>query len=155
LTRAFGDGSTVGSYIRYIYGRYDRYDSNRTRVWSRSVERGKMAHDQPGCRVAIIADKYLATGFMLAGVAAYPVGGDREAVSVFERLAGESNCDVIIITERLSGALKKQREAILARGRARPVIAVVPDFGGPTGERLRELHTLISQSVGAELKFKS
>ena len=76
---------------------------------------GRMAHDQASRRVAIIADKYLATGFMLAGVAAYPASDDQEAVAVFERLSGESSCDVIIVTERLSGALKKQREAILAR----------------------------------------
>jgi len=35
------------------------------------------------------------------------------------------------------------------------VIAVIPDFGGPTGDRLRELRALVTQSVGAELKFES
>lgn len=114
-----------------------------------------MAHDRANSRVAIIAEKYLASGFMLAGVSAFPVADAQEAAAVFERIAGGDKFDVIIVTERLSAALKKQREAILAKGKARPVIAVVPDFEGPTGERLRELHTLISQSVGAELKFKS
>jgi vacuolar-type H+-ATPase subunit F/Vma7 len=115
----------------------------------------QMAHDLANTRVAIIADKYLATGFKLAGVAAYSAGDAREATTTFERIVTEDKYDVIIVTERLSAVLKKQREAILARGSAKPVVAVVPDFGGPTGERLRELHTLISQSIGAELKFKS
>ncbi len=114
-----------------------------------------MGQDRANSRVAIIAEKYLATGFILAGVTAFPAGDAQEAASEFERIVTEDKYDVIIITEKLSVALKKQREAILARARARPVIAVVPDFEGPTGERLKELHTLISQSVGAELKFKS
>jgi len=114
-----------------------------------------MPDDVANARIAIIAEKYLATGFMLAGVAAFPVRDAQEAASEFERILSEDKFDVIIITERLSEALKVQREAIVARGKARPVIAVVPDFEGPTGERLQELHTLISQSVGAELKFKS
>jgi vacuolar-type H+-ATPase subunit F/Vma7 len=106
-------------------------------------------------KIAIIADKYLATGFMLAGVAAFPVRDAQEAASEFERILAEDRFDVIILTERLAESLKNQREDVVARGRARPVVAVVPDFDGPTGERLRELHVLISQSVGAELKFKS
>lgn len=105
--------------------------------------------------VAIVADKYLATGFRLAGVASFPVQNSKEASATLEKMIAEDKYDVIIITERLSTALKKEREAILARRKGRPVIAVIPDFEGPTGERLRELHTLISQSVGAELKFES
>lgn len=106
-------------------------------------------------RVAIVADKYLATGFRLAGVATFPVRNAEEAAATIERIVVEDKYDIIIMTEKLSTALKKQREAILARGKGRPVIAVIPDFEGPTGERLQELHTLISQSVGAELKFES
>ena len=121
----------------------------------RKLERSLMPDDVANARIAIIAEKYLATGFSLAGVAAFPVSDAQEAASEFERIVSEDKFDVIIITERLSEALKVQREAIVARGKARPVIAVVPDFEGPTGERLRELHMLISQSVGAELKFKS
>jgi vacuolar-type H+-ATPase subunit F/Vma7 len=105
--------------------------------------------------VAIVADKYLATGFRLAGVVAFPVQNPEEASATLEKMVAEDKYDIIIITERLSTALKKQRDAILARRKGRPVIAVIPDFEGPTGERLRELHTLISQSVGAELKFES
>lgn len=106
-------------------------------------------------RVAIIADNYLAFGFRLAGVIAFPVRDAQEAAKTLETLVAEDSYDVIIITENLSIALKKQREALLARARQRPVIAVIPDLSGPTGERLRELRNLVTQSVGAELKFES
>jgi len=114
-----------------------------------------MAVDRANIGIAIIAEKYLATGFTLAGVTAFPVANSQEAASEFERIVAEDKFDVIMITEKLAVDLKRQRAAIVARGKARPVIAIVPDFGGPTGERLQELHALISQSVGAELKFKS
>ena len=106
-------------------------------------------------RVAIIADKYLALGFRMAGVTPFQVRDAGEAAAALDKILEEGNYDVIIITENLSSALKKQREALLARERQRPVIAVIPDFGGPTGDRLRELRALVTQSVGAELKFES
>ena len=105
--------------------------------------------------VAIIADKYLATGFRLAGVASFSVQNSEEASVTLQKLVAEDKYHVIIITEKLSAALKKERQDILARRKGRPVIAVIPDFEGSTGERLKELHNLISQSVGAELKFES
>ena len=108
-----------------------------------------------GDRVAIIADKFLAVGFRMAGVIAFPVKNAAEAAETFEKIVAENKYDVIIITENLSIALKKQREALLAKERNRPVIAVIPDFKGPTGERVRELRALVTQSVGAELKFES
>ena len=104
--------------------------------------------------VAIIADKYLVTGFRLAGVNPFPVEDAKEAATVFDRIIKDEKYDIIIITERLSIALEKQRTALLASEGRRPVIAVIPDFKGPTGERLKELRALIIQSVGAELKFE-
>jgi len=106
-------------------------------------------------RVAIIADKFLVIGFRMAGVIAFPVENAAEAAETLEKIVAENKYDVIIITENLSIALKKQRDAILTRERNRPVIAVIPDFNGPTGERLRELRKLVTESVGAELKFES
>jgi vacuolar-type H+-ATPase subunit F/Vma7 len=105
-------------------------------------------------RVAIIADKYLALGFRMAGAIAFPVRNAEEAATVLDKILEEETYDVIIITENLSTALKQQRETLLARERQRPVIAVIPDFSGPTGDRLRELRALVTQSVGAELKFE-
>jgi vacuolar-type H+-ATPase subunit F/Vma7 len=106
-------------------------------------------------KVAILADKYLAFAFRLAGIIPFPVQDEKEAAETLEKIVAEDKYDVIIITETLSTSLKKQREAIRAREKQRPVIAVIPDLGGPTGERLQELRTLVSQSVGAELKFEA
>ena len=115
-----------------------------------------MVQDERGSNpsVAILANKYLATGFRLAGVTAFPVQDAEQASATLQKMVAEDKYHVIIITEKLSTALKKERETILARRKGRPVIAVIPDFEGPTGERLKELHKLISQSVGAELKFE-
>jgi len=110
-----------------------------------------MTDTQDYGKVAIIADKYLAYGFRLAGVVAFPVSGVKDAIETLDRLIAEDEYDVVIMPEALSTALKGQRKMILAK--ERPIIAVIPDFNGPTGDRLRELHSLISQSVGAELKF--
>lgn len=109
---------------------------------------------QDGDRIAVIADKYLALGFRMAGVTPFPVRDPQEAAKVLEKIVAEGKYSVIILTENLSTVLKTQREAILARERQRPVIAVVPDFSGPRGDRLRELRSLVTQSVGAELKFE-
>lgn len=110
--------------------------------------------EQDKGRVAIIADKYLAAGFRLAGAIAFPVRDVQEAGRTLEKVIAEGQYDVIIMTENLSMALKSQREAALAKQKKRPVIAVIPDFKGPTGERLQELRNLVTQSVGAELKFE-
>ncbi len=104
--------------------------------------------------VAIIADKHLATGFRLAGIDAFPVGKKEEAKIVFARLISEGKHDVIILTERLSRELQREKAKIVSLGKGRPVFAVIPDFEGPTGQRIKELHELISESVGAELKFE-
>jgi vacuolar-type H+-ATPase subunit F/Vma7 len=117
-------------------------------------ENGVLKLSQDVGHIAVIADKYLALGFRMAGVISFPVRNSQEAGRVLEKIAAEGKYPVIIITEKLATALRTQREAIWARERQRPVIAVVPDFGGPTGDRLRELRSLVTQSVGAELKFE-
>lgn len=103
--------------------------------------------------VAIIADKHIAVGFRLAGVEAYPAGSVGEARTILSKLVSEGKHDLIILTEKLSQELRREKEKIVSMGKARPIFAVIPDFRGPTGQRIRELHALISESVGAELKF--
>jgi len=104
--------------------------------------------------VAIIANKHLASGFRLAGVEAFPIENTEEARTLLSRIVSEGRYDVVILTERLSRGLHKEKAKIIALGKGRPVFAVIPDFQGPTGQRTRELHDLISESVGAELKFE-
>ncbi|MEM3017294.1 MAG: V-type ATP synthase subunit F [Candidatus Bathyarchaeia archaeon] len=104
--------------------------------------------------IAIIADKHLAAGFRLAGVESYPVKNVEEARELLLKLASEGEHDVVILTERLSEELRRERLKILSMSRGKPVLAVIPDFQGPRGKRRRELHELVSESVGAELKFE-
>ncbi|MEM2107652.1 MAG: V-type ATP synthase subunit F [Candidatus Bathyarchaeia archaeon] len=103
--------------------------------------------------IAIIADKHISVGFRLAGVDAYPTESVEEARATLSRLVSEGKHDLIILTEKLSQELRREKEKIVSMGKARPVFAVIPDFKGPTGQRIKELHSLISESVGAELKF--
>ncbi|MGA8858180.1 MAG: V-type ATP synthase subunit F, partial [Candidatus Bathyarchaeia archaeon] len=77
-------------------------------------EAGEKKMGQDENRVAIIADKYLALGFRMAGVIAFPVRDAGEAAAALDRILEEDKYDVIIITENLSSALKKQRGALLA-----------------------------------------
>ncbi len=104
--------------------------------------------------VAIIAEKHLATGFRLAGVEAFPIQSNQEAKAVLARLVSEGKYDIIFLTEKLSKELQREKAKIVSLGKGKPVFAVIPDFQGPTGQRTRELHSLISESVGAELKFE-
>jgi vacuolar-type H+-ATPase subunit F/Vma7 len=104
--------------------------------------------------IAIIADKHLATGFRLVGVEAFPIETTAEAKTLLLRLVADGRHDVIILTERLSKELQREKMKIISLGKGRPVFAVIPDFQGPTGQRTRELHSLISESIGAELKFE-
>lgn len=106
-------------------------------------------------RVAIIAEKHLATGFRLAGVDAFPIDNLEEARLALSRVVSErERYDMVILTEKLSKGLHKQKAKVLSIGKGKPVFAILPDFEGPTGERTKELHKLISESVGAELKFE-
>ena len=104
--------------------------------------------------VAIIAEKHLATGFRLAGVEAFPVEQKEDARAILARLISEGKHDMIILTERLSKELHREKAKVISLGKGRPVFAVIPGFEGPTGQRIKELHELISESVGAELKFE-
>jgi V/A-type H+-transporting ATPase subunit F len=105
-------------------------------------------------QVAIIADKHLAAGFRLAGAEAFPIKSTDEARALLSNLVSEGKYDVVILTERLSRELHREKAKIVSLGKGRPVFAVIPDLQGPTGQRTRELHDLISESVGAELKFE-
>ncbi len=104
--------------------------------------------------VAIIADKYLATGFRFAGVHAYPVRSIEEAVAKLIAILWLRRYKVIIVPEKFSKRLKEEVDKLAATVKDRPVLAIIPDFEGPTGERVSELYNLISQAVGARLKLE-
>ena len=103
--------------------------------------------------VAVIADKYLATGFRLAGVDAFPVKDGEEAKKKLEEIIAEKKYKVVLIPERFAPSLREERMRLLESEEIYPVIALIPDLEGSTGERTQELYQLISQAVGARLKL--
>ena len=104
--------------------------------------------------VAIIANKYLATGYRLAGIASFPVKTLAEARVRLREVATKGSHKVILLPERLAYQLREEREALLEIGGVKTLFVIVPDFQGPTGERTKELYQVISKAVGAKLKFE-
>jgi vacuolar-type H+-ATPase subunit F/Vma7 len=102
-------------------------------------------------RVAIMADKYLSTGFRLAGVKSFPVE-TTEASARLDEIMRDEQCKVIILPENLAEILKKKREEMMSKGRIFPVFAVVPDFEGSRKLREKELYEVVERAVGAKLK---
>ena len=88
------------------------------------------------------------------GVEAFSVKSTDEARALLSNIVSGARYDVVILTERLSRELQREKAKIVSLGKGRPVFAVIPDLQGTTGQRTRELHDLISESVGAELKFE-
>ena len=103
-------------------------------------------------RVAIIADKYLSTGFRLAGVAAFPAENAVEAASRLDEVLKDENYKVIILTEKLAEALKDKRDEIISNRRAYPVFAVIPDFEGSKRLREKELYQAVERAIGSKLR---
>jgi vacuolar-type H+-ATPase subunit F/Vma7 len=104
--------------------------------------------------VAIIADKYLATGYRLAGIASFPVTTLTEARARLREVIANGSHKIIILPEKLASQLREEREGLSEIGGIKPIFVIVPDFGGPTGERTKELYQIISKAVGAKLKFE-
>ncbi|MFQ5710496.1 MAG: V-type ATP synthase subunit F [Candidatus Geothermarchaeales archaeon] len=104
--------------------------------------------------IAIIADKYLATGFRLTGVHAFPVRNVEEAVGKLREIIAEDKYKVVLVPERFATRLREEREKLVEGVKVHPVLAMIPGFEGPTGERVGELYKLISQAVGARLKLE-
>lgn len=104
--------------------------------------------------VAIIANKYLATGYRLAGIASFPVKTLAEARVRLREVTTKGSHKIILLPEKLAYQLREEREALLEIGGVKTLFVIVPDFQGPTGERTKELYQVISKAVGAKLKFE-
>ena len=104
--------------------------------------------------VAIIADKYLATGYRLAGVTSFPAETLTEARARLKEIVTNGNHKIIILPEKLAYQLSMEREELSEIGGVKPLYVIVPDFHGSTGERTKEIHQVISKAVGAKLKFE-
>jgi vacuolar-type H+-ATPase subunit F/Vma7 len=105
-------------------------------------------------KAAIIADKYLATGYRLAGIASFPVKSLAEARARLAEITTKGSYKIIFLPEKLAYQLREEREELSKIGGVKTLFVIVPDFHGPTGERTKELYQVISKAVGAKLKFE-
>ena len=101
----------------------------------------------------MVGDKYLSSGFRLAGVETVTAENDDQAAKQVEKLMSEGTYKIIILTEKVAMKLKSLREDMLRTKRFYPVFVIVPDFSGTLNERQRELRQLVSQAIGVKLKL--
>ena len=104
-------------------------------------------------RIAIIADKYLATGYRLAGIHSIPVRTVEEAVKRFKEAVAERSYEMIMIPEEFADEIKTEAK-LLESEKKRPIISIIPSFQGPPKGRAQELYDLVSQAVGTKLKVE-
>lgn len=103
--------------------------------------------------VAVVADKYLATGFEFAGAVAFVAETDRDADLAFEEIL-KGDYKLVIAPEKFAERAIAFSERLAMEKRAFPVVLIVPDIGGKPGARVERLRQLVSQAVGVMLKLE-
>ena len=78
--------------------------------------------------IAMVADKYVASGFRLVGVDTIEAEDDNSAAKKVEELVSQGTYKIILITEKVAVKLKPLREDMLKTRRFYPIFVVVPDF---------------------------
>ena len=106
-------------------------------------------------RAAIIADKYLSTGFRLAGVEPFPIDNVQEAGATLDEILKDEQYKVVILPENVAHALKEKRDEMVGKGKIFPVFVVVPDFEGPKRLREKELYEAVGRAIGAKLGVRT
>jgi vacuolar-type H+-ATPase subunit F/Vma7 len=102
-------------------------------------------------RIALLADREIATYFKLTGVRSSWVVKDRdEAERRFQKLYSDGSISLIIVTEPVYDWI----QPLLTRTRKEyPLVVSIPGKGGPK-ERVDMLAELIKRTVGVELKVR-
>ena len=106
-------------------------------------------------RAAIIADKYLSTGFRLAGVEPFPIENVQEAGSLLDEILQDEQYKVVILTEDVAHSLKEKRDEMVRKGKIFPVFVIVPDFEGSKRIREKELYEAVGKAIGAKLGVRT
>ena len=104
--------------------------------------------------IAIVGDKYLASGFRLIGIDAVEAIDDDDAAKKVENTVSEGKYRIIAISERVALKTKPLRDNLLAAKKAFPVFLIIPDFEGPRNERIKELRQLVDEAMGIKLKIE-
>jgi vacuolar-type H+-ATPase subunit F/Vma7 len=106
-------------------------------------------------RAAIIADKYISTGFRLVGVEPFPIENVQEAGAMLDEILQDEKYKVVILPENVAYALKEKREEMVRKGIIFPVFVVVPDFEGSKRLREKELYEAVGRAIGTKLGVRT
>ncbi|KXB01060.1 hypothetical protein AKJ43_03705 [candidate division MSBL1 archaeon SCGC-AAA261D19] len=102
-------------------------------------------------KIASITDSTTAVGLRLGGIKETHEAEDIvEAGELFEELV-KKEIGILIITEKLAQGMRKKINKFTEE-KERPIIAEIPDKGGPIPERKEVIRTLIKRAVGVEIK---
>ena len=96
----------------------------------------------------VVADEDTVVGFRYAGVPGRMVETPGEAADVIERLAAERAEMIVIVTERIAGAVRERINAIRFSEEL-PIIVEVPGPGGPVPDS-PSLMKMIREAVGVK-----
>jgi V/A-type H+/Na+-transporting ATPase subunit F len=101
-------------------------------------------------RFLCIGDEDTARGFRLAGITASAVKTPKEALAAIEDASQQTDCGVIIITEKAAAWVRKVVETIRLE-RDRPLIVEIPGPEGPLPGR-KSLKELVAEAVGVSME---
>jgi vacuolar-type H+-ATPase subunit F/Vma7 len=103
--------------------------------------------------IVMIGDRYLISGFRLIGIEAVEASDDDTAARKVREIVLEGKHEIVAMTERVAVKVKDLRESLLKTRKAYPIFLIIPDFKGPLNERITELHRLVNQAAGINLKL--
>jgi len=100
-------------------------------------------------KLKFIAPKYLINPLAILGIETYPADSEPEARIALEAASGKREPALIFITERLAVDLQPEIKKL----NQKPDINVVliPDNRGSTGLAISQIHSLVRNSIGAEV----
>jgi vacuolar-type H+-ATPase subunit F/Vma7 len=104
--------------------------------------------------MAMVGDKYLASGFRLIGMETFEVADGDAAAKKVEDIVSERKYEIVVISERVALKTKTLRDRLLMSKEPYPVFLIIPDFRSPLNERVKELHQLVDQAMGIKLKLE-
>ncbi len=100
-------------------------------------------------RFFCIGDAETVRGFSLAGVEGAIVSTAAEAAAALEQAAGQHDCGILIVTEKVAAGIRKQVETI-RWDQPRPLVVEIPGPEGPQAGR-KSLRQFVQEAVGIRL----
>ena len=100
--------------------------------------------------ITLVADKNTATCFKLAGFSmVYSAENAQEAEKCLQRLMGENNLRIVLVSERL---LRQIQIFEKISERQYPLVIPIPDIKGPETLKTNLIVELIKRKTGIEVK---